>query len=162
MSELFQNFPFNSQTGQSKYSVTQPSTHVVKPILHCLPSLQVSQPSSHEHRWSQLPLPGVVGLSVDDGWDEVFVVVDTTLVEVVGIVEVVVIAEVVEVAVEVVIVVEVVIIVVVGAVEETVVVSVGWLVVSVIIVVEVVAADVIVVVSNIVTWAEVVSLIFAS
>ena len=65
-----------------------------------------------------MPLPGVVGLSVD-GWDEVFVVVDTTFVEVV------VIAEVVEVAVEVVIVVEVVIIVVVGAVEETVVVSVG-------------------------------------
>ena len=64
---VFQNFPWSSHTGQPKYSVTQPLTHVVKPTLHCLPSLQVSQPSLQEQRWLQFPLSGVVGLSVDVG-----------------------------------------------------------------------------------------------
>ena len=146
--DLCQNFPFNSQTGQPKYSVTQPLTHVVKPILHCLPSLQVSQPSSHEHWWSQLPISGVVGLSVDDGDDDVFVVVDSWLVEVVEVVEaveVLVAVDVVEAVVEVVIVIEAVVEVFVETVVETVVVSSVWLVVdSVKIVVEVVAAEVVV------------------
>ena len=70
--------------------MTQPLTQVVKPILHCLPSLHVSQPWSHEHRWLQLPLSGVVGFSVDDGGVGVFV--DVVDVEVVVVVVVVLIA----------------------------------------------------------------------
>ena len=77
-----QTIPFNSQTGQNKYSVTQPSTQVVKPILHCLPSLHVLQLSSHEQRWLQLSLSGVVGFSVEDGGVDVFAVVVTSVVTV--------------------------------------------------------------------------------
>ena len=46
--------------------MTQPLTHVVRPTLHCLPSLHVLQLSSQEQRWLQFPLSGVVGLSVGD------------------------------------------------------------------------------------------------
>ena len=61
--------------------MTQPSTQVVKPILHCFPSLHVSQPSSHEHRWLQLPLSCVVVVTVEAG-DVGFAVVDTSVVTV--------------------------------------------------------------------------------
>ena len=62
--------------------MTQPSTQVAKPILHFLPSLHVEQLSSHEQRWLQLPLSGVVGCSVDEGGLVVFVVVVASVVTV--------------------------------------------------------------------------------
>ena len=62
--------------------MTQPPTQVVKPILHCFPSLHVSQPSSQEHRWLQFPPLDVVGLFVEDGDVVVFADVVTSLVAV--------------------------------------------------------------------------------
>ena len=58
--------------------MTQPLTHVVRPTLHCFPSLHVLQLSSQEQRWLQFPLSGDVGFSVDDGGVGVFVVVVTS------------------------------------------------------------------------------------
>ena len=60
----------------------QPLTHVVKPILHCFPSLHVSQLSLHEQRWLQSPLSGVVEFSVEDGGVGVFAAVVTSVVTV--------------------------------------------------------------------------------
>ena len=79
--------------------MTQPLTHVVKPSLHCFPSLHVLQLSSQEHRWLQLPLSGVVGFSVEEGVVGDFAVVVTSVITLDVEVEVVVVVVVVLIAV---------------------------------------------------------------
>ena len=133
-------------------------THVVKPTLHCLPSLQVSQPSLQEQRWLQFPLSGVVGLSVDVGGVGFFVVAFSAVLVVPMVVVVVVVLPVVVVVffAVVVLVVVVVVVVVVGAVVveivEVVVLVVVLVVVVVVVMVIVVVVVVVVVLVVVVSW----------